>query len=128
MQILTIAGNVGKDAVLRHTHDGEAVLGFSVAVDNGKDRNGNKREPTWVDCSLWGDRASKLATYITKGSKLALSGQPTVRAHEGKAYLGLRVGSLTFMGGSGDRSDASEPRQQAQSAPDYADLNDDIPF
>lgn len=104
MQILTIAGNVGKDAVLRSTNSGDQVLGFSVAIDNGKDKSGAKREATWVDCSVWGERAKALEPHITKGVKLALSGRPTVRAHDGKAYLGLSVDGLTFMGG-GQQSD-----------------------
>ena len=43
MQQLIIAGNVGKDAVLRTTGGGDHVLGFSLAVDGGKDKDGNKR-------------------------------------------------------------------------------------
>lgn len=130
MQILTIAGIVGKDAVLRNTQSGDSVLGFSVAVDNGKDRDGNKRDATWVDCSIWGKRAEALNGHIIKGVKLALSGRPTVRAHDGKAYLGLTVDQLTFMGG-GERSDAAEPRRGGGgSEPQQSayDLNDDVPF
>lgn len=99
MQVLSIAGNVGKDAVLRYTQGKDAVLGFSLAVDNGKDKAGQKREATWYDCSIWGERAKALESHIKKGSRLALSGRPTVRVHEGKAYLGLSVDQLSFMGG-----------------------------
>ena len=99
MNILMIAGNVGKDAELRRTQGGDAVLGFSVAVDQGKDKSGNKREALWVDCSVWGKRAESLEAYVKKGTKLALQGRPTVREHNGKAYLGMAVNELTFMGG-----------------------------
>ena len=99
MQILTIAGNVGKDAVLRRTGDGDPVLGFSLAVDNGKDKQGNKRDSTWYDCSIWGKRGESLERHITKGLKLTLTGRPSARAHEGKAYLQLNVNDLTFQGG-----------------------------
>ena len=100
MQVLIIAGNVGKDAILRRTNSGDAVLGFSLAVDNGKDKNGNKRDATWYDCSIWGKRAESLERHITKGTKLTLTGRPTAREHNGKAYLGISVNDLTFMGGS----------------------------
>ena len=100
MQILTIAGNVGKDAELRSLQSGETVLNFSVAVDNGKDKNGNKRDPTWFDCAVWGKRADSLKGYIKKGTKLTLSGRPGARAHDGKAYLQLTVNELTFMSSS----------------------------
>lgn len=103
MQILTIAGTVGKDAELRTTQSGDKVLGFSVAVDNGKDQQGNKRPATWFDCSVWGKRAESLHQHITKGSRLTLTGRPTARAHDGKAYLGLSVNELAFQGGGQER-------------------------
>ena len=78
---LTIAGNVGRDAELRRTKSGDDVLGFSVAVDNGKDKSGNKRPTTWVQCSIWGKRAESLASHIRKGTKLVLSGRPGVNVY-----------------------------------------------
>lgn len=127
MQILTIAGTVGKDAVLRTTQGSEPVLSFSLAVDNGKDAQGNKRDATWFDCSIWGKRATSLQNHIAKGSKLTLSGRPTARAHDGKAYLGLTVNELSFQGG-GQRHD-EEPRGGQSGSPDgYADDDGDLPF
>ena len=132
MQVLMIAGIVGKDAVLRHTNGGDDVLNFSIAVDNGKDKDGNKRDATWFDCSIWGKRASSLERHITKGLRLAVTGRPTTRAHDGKAYLGVTVSDLTFMGGNQSeggqrreddrRGGGGEPQRQAY------ELSDDIPF
>ncbi len=134
MQKLIIAGNVGKDAVLRRTKGGDAVLGFSVAVDNGKDKQGNKRDATWVDASLWGKRAESLESYITKGTKLTLIGRPTTLEHNGKAYLGIAVDDLTFMGGG--QSGVSQGYDQGSQGGGYdstpqgggSDLDDEIPF
>ena len=100
MQKLIIAGTVGRDAELRTTQGGDKVLGFSVAVDNGKDQQGNKRPATWYDCSIWGKRAESLAGYIRKGERMTLEGRPAARAHDGKAYLGLSVSDFTFQGGT----------------------------
>lgn len=139
MQKLFIAGTVGKDAVLRNTQSGDAILGFSLAVDNGKDASGNKRETTWYDCSIWGKRGSSLERHITKGSKLTLTGRPTVRVHEGKAYLGISVDDLTFQGGSqgGDRQE-ERGQQEQRGVEGYGaggrpsgrsnDFDDEIPF
>lgn len=130
MQILTIAGNVGNVKDVRDV-GGDRVLNFSVAVDNGKDKHGEKREATWFDCALWGKRADALAPYITKGSKLCVSGRPSARAHDGKAYLGLTVNELTFMSSKsdGERSeDRPAQRPAAQGPRETYDLNDDIPF
>lgn len=133
MQTLIIAGNVGKDPVLRTTQNGDKVLGFSVAVNNGKDSNGNDRPPTWFDCSIWGKRAEALAPHIHKGDKLTLSGRPTSRAHEGKAYLGLSVNDLTFMGGGNrdskyDAGDSGGYSPQGSDGGYSRDMDDEIPF
>lgn len=131
MQILMIAGNVGNVKDLKEV-GGDKVLNFSIAVDNGKDKSGEKRDPTWFDCALWGKRAESLAPYIEKGTKLAVTGRPGARAHEGKAYLSLTVNELTFMGG-GARSDSGDakphytPEEASKPIPSY-DMNDDIPF
>lgn len=126
MQTLTIAGNVGNVKDLK-TVGNDEVLNFSIAVDNGKDKNGERRESTWYDCALWGKRAASLAPHITKGLKLVVSGRPSARAHDGKAYLGLTVNELTFMGSS---QSSGEGRQEARadSQREQYDLNDDIPF
>lgn len=127
MQILHIAGNVGNVKDLKEV-GGDKVLNFSLAVDNGKDKSGDKRDATWYDCALWGKRAEALAPHISKGSKLALSGKPGARAHEGKAYLSLTVNELTFMGG-GDRQSDTSGDYNKTATPNYQDLQDsDIPF
>lgn len=133
MQLLTIAGNVGNVKDLK-TVGNDEVLNFSIAVDNGKDKSGERRESTWYDCALWGKRAASLAPYITKGSKLAVSGRPSARAHDGKAYLGLTVNDLTFMSSKADGERRSEGgssssdgyQEPVKAKPDYDDT--DIPF
>jgi single-strand DNA-binding protein len=127
MMQLTLAGNVGKDAELRQTGGGDSVLSFSLAVDGGKDKNGNKRDSIWFDCSIWGMRADALQNYITKGSKLVVTGRPTAREYQGKVYLGCSVQELTFMGG-GNR-DSGEQAQNSQGAPARQhDIDDEVAF
>jgi len=127
MQVLMIAGNVGKDAVLRNTQGGDAVLGFSLAVNNGKDQYGKERPATWYDCSIWGKRATSLQGHIKKGDKLTLTGRPSAREHEGKAYLQISVDQLAFQGG-GKRDDAGGYEPSQQSSGGYGGMDDEIPF
>jgi single-strand DNA-binding protein len=138
MQIVMLAGNVGKDAKLNTLRDGEKVLNFSIAVDNGRDK-----DPTWWDCAVWGKRAEALERYVLKGTKLAISGRPSVRVHEDKAYLGCTVQELTFQsssqrndddrGSSRGRDDDRDSRGSSRSssrAPAFepGGMDDDIPF
>ena len=133
MEILIIAGVVGKNAELRRTGNGDAVLGFSVAVDQGKDKNGQKRETKWYDASLWGKRAESLQSYITKGTKLTLQGRPTAREHQGKVYMGIAVNDLTFMGGSqrrddGGYQDSTGTTGGGAASAGFDGIEDSIPF
>ena len=128
---MTIAGNVGKNAELRTTQGGDPVRGLSIAVDNGKDKNGNKRDSTWVNCSIWGKRAESLQSYITKGTKLVVTGRPGVNVYEGKGSLTLSVNDLTFMGGAKqeDRGGYDQSPATTNSAGSVsAYLEDDVPF
>ena len=129
MENLIIAGTVGKDAVLRRTGNNDAVLGFSVAVDQGKDKNGQKRDSKWYDASIWGKRAESLQSYITKGTKLTLQGRPTAREHDGKVYMGIVVNELAFQGGSQQRQQDDNQGSGYQKPPGGGyDVDDEIPF
>jgi len=93
-----IAGNIGKDAEVR-TAAQTTVTGFNVAVEQrGKD--GKKTQ--WIGCSMWGKRGETLAQYLTKGSKVCVSGELQTREHDGKTYLELNVQDVTLMGGKPD--------------------------
>jgi single-strand DNA-binding protein len=122
MKSLTIAGNIGKDAVTRTTQNGDSVTGWTVAVDDGW---GDNKRTLWFDCSLWGKRGEKLAGYLTKGTKVAVSGELSTREHEGKTYLTLRVADVTLQGGGQDRP-TEKPGGGSYAGGD--DLVDAIPF
>lgn len=130
MKNITIAGNIGKDAVTRHTQGGDAVTSWTVAVE---ERQGQEKSAIWFDCSMWGKRGETLAQYLTKGSKVTLAGDLGKREHEGKTYLTIRVDQLTLMGGKpqGDEGSGyggrSDPARQAPAAQGSA-MDDEIPF
>lgn len=125
MQRLFIAGRIGKNAELRHTGNGDAILNFTVAVDNGKDK-----PATWYDAALWGKRGESVKDYMTKGKSITLIGRPTVRVHEGKAYLGISVDDFTFQSKAteSERDDYHPQQSQDHGTSRRDDLDDDIPF
>jgi len=68
-QLIGIA-NLGRDAELRYTPNGQAVMNLALAFNYGrKDESGN-RPTQWVDGALWGQRAEHLAEYMTRGQKV----------------------------------------------------------
>lgn len=121
MKTITVAGRTGKPGELRHTQGGDAVLSFSVAVDDGY---GDKKSTMWFDCSVWGKRAAALEPHIGKGMPLTVSGDLGQRVHDGKTYLTIRVSEITLQGG--EKKEAP-PKQQAPAA-SSRELDDEVPF
>jgi single-strand DNA-binding protein len=137
---VTAVGCVGKDAELKYTQSGKAVADFSIAVNMGKDAQGNDRT-MWVKAVLWEKRAEGLAQYIKKGIYVAVSGRPTTEAWVGKqdgeiqSKLVINVEDFTFAGKSGggngganrdEQAQAPAPRQSA--VPGGPITDEDIPF
>lgn len=130
MNLFAATGNLGKDC-RKGEAGGTAVLNFSIGVKSGY---GDKEQTLWIDCAIWGKQAeSKLADYLVKGQKVAVTGELGQREHEGKNYLTLRVASIDLCGGEGEGGqaaprNASEPKPAQQQAPAYGHGDDGIPF
>jgi single-strand DNA-binding protein len=125
MKNVNIAGGLGKDAELRTTQSGDKVASFSVAVDH---RQGSEKSTVWFDCSLFGKRAEALSQYLTKGTRVAVSGDLGTREYNGKTYLTVKADQVTLLGGGqgGQSSGGSDPARQAPARDDLD--RDTIPF
>jgi single-strand DNA-binding protein len=129
MRVITVSGNIGKSAELRSLSSGDQVANFSVAQSDGRDK-----PATWFECSIFGKRGEKLCEYLTKGSKVTVTGTLTVREHDGKTYLGCRVNEVALQGKPSGQSGERDPNagmysDKKKDAPaDDFDLDDDIPF
>jgi single-strand DNA-binding protein len=121
MKSITIGGHIGRDAEVRSTQSGDKVTGWTVAVE---DRVGKEKGTIWFDCTLWGKRGESLAQYLTKGSKVCVSGELSKREHDGKTYLTIKAEQVTLMGG---KHDAQRDDDRAQ-AGGRDDLQDEVPF
>jgi single-strand DNA-binding protein len=136
MQMITIAGSLGKDAVAKTTQDGQQLLNFSVAVSGGF---GDKKTTTWYDVTKWGKGGDKLAPYMLKGCRVAVCGELSTREYDGKTYLQVNCAQsgLTLQNSKQDNPSQSNGSQGHsdgfQSKPASGgfgadDLDDDVPF
>lgn len=148
MNSICIAGNLGKDAEVRFLPNGDAVASFSVADSQGKDK-----PSIWWNCSLFGKRGESLAQYLVKGQQVTVSGTISEREWTDKdgnkrKSMDIRVADVALQGGKRDSSgtegyqggtgqrDASAPapkgyqgtRPAPKQAPNFSDMDDDIPF
>lgn len=73
-----ISGNLTRDPELRATAGGTQVLSFGVAV-NDRRRNAQTGEwedyPNFVDCTMFGNRAEAVSSFLAKGMKVAIDGR-----------------------------------------------------
>ena len=140
MNNITVAGQLGRDAEVRFLANGDAVAGFSVADSQGRDK------PTiWWNCSLFGKRAESLAQYLVKGQSVTVSGTVTEREWVDKdgqkrKSMDVRVNDVALQGGRKDAEPAPAPVRQSggagpatprnlpRPAPNFSDMDDDIPF
>lgn len=110
MKQIILSGRTGKAGELRRTQNGDPVLGFSVAVDDGY---GENKSTMWFDCSVWGKRATALEQHIGKGTALTVIGDLGRREHEGKTYLTVNVRELTLQGGKPEAHQDSQSNQRS---------------
>jgi single-strand DNA-binding protein len=119
----TVIGNLGRDAELRVVGSGKSVCNFSVAA-KGRDK---AAPATWVRAALWGARGEKVAQYLTKGTRVAVSGTLSTRERDGKTYVELDVAELELLGDKQAREESPPPKRQAAQASFAAD-DEEIPF
>ena len=127
MNVITIAGTLGKDAEVKYLANGDAIANFSVADSQGRDK------PTiWWNCGLYGKRAESLSQYLTKGQAVTISGSVSEREWNDKEgnkrkATDVRVNDIALQGGRKDAEPQQERRQAPKAAP--VDVDDsDIPF
>lgn len=130
------AGNLTRDAELRKTQDGLAVLNFTIAI-NEKRKNPETGKydidaPTYVRCAMFGTRAEHIAQYLTKGTKLFIEGKlrysTYVKDDEKRSALSVLVTEVEFAGSKPkqDGAEVDDAQVPEQAAPDLYD--EDIPF
>ena len=133
MKNVTLLGGVAKDPVQRNTSGGNSVVGFSLAVDDGW---GDNKKTIYFDCSIWGKRGEAVLNYVTKGSKLCVTGGLSIREYEGKTYLTVNVDNFTFAGGGQQRQGGGSDKPQSGGYAEHGGsegvgsvtLDDEVPF
>lgn len=77
LNIVSVSGNLTRDSDLRATGKGTPVLQFSIASNRRqKDATGQYVDvPNFFDCSMFGSRAEALHKYLTKGTRVCITGE-----------------------------------------------------
>lgn len=128
VNVVCLAGNLTRDAELKQTTNGNAVLTFTLAVNepykNPTTGTWDKR-PNFFDCVMFGARAEKLAQYIHKGSKVSIAGRLRYRTWEQDGAKRSKVEVVADEIELMSRDAAPQQQQQTQQGGFY---DADIPF
>lgn len=127
MNVITVAGTTGKDAEMKYLSDGTAIASFSIADSQGRDKT------VWWNCSLFGKRAESLGQYITKGSKITITGQVTEdvwtdKNGQERKSMKIRVNDVALQGGRRESSEPQFERRTPKPQQDAFDDMSDVPF
>jgi single-strand DNA-binding protein len=138
-----LIGRLGADPEIRYTQSGDAVATLSIATsESWKDKaTGEPKEQTeWHRCVLWRRLGEIASQYLTKGSRVYISGSIKTRKWQDKSGTDrytteVQVRDLLMpdgqQGQQGQR-DSQRPPQQTARGNDYqapgGAFDEDIPF
>lgn len=77
-----LIGRLTKDAELRYTQSNIPCATFDLAINNGKNENGEDRKADFIRCVVWEKQAENMAKYTHKGSQVAIEGSIKTDSYE----------------------------------------------
>lgn len=143
-QVILI-GNLTKDPEVKYGSESQtAYCNMTVAVNRGKDRNGNDMGADFPNIVCFGKTAENCERFLKKGSKVAVQGKVRTDKYENKDgktvykthIFAERIEFLSF-GKEGEEEDekptekkaAKTAKAQQEVFPGFAQIDDeDIPF
>lgn len=136
LNTVSIGGNLCRDAELRATASGMAVLTFSVAVNESRknQQTGEYEDyPNYVDCTMFGRRAESVSRYLTKGTYVALTGRLHQsrwqnRDGQNRSKLEVTADNIHFESRRLDGDDYGQQQAEAQGDYEAQMYDEDTPF
>lgn len=124
MNKVFLIGRLTKDPEIRLTSTGKKVASFAIAVNEGKDSNGQDLVQ-YFNMSAWEKLADILEQYVKKGSKVAVIGRLQNRSWDKpdgtKGYAtDVSVKELEILSSRSETSEYSAPNN-SESAPNSQD-------
>lgn len=132
MNQIICMGRLTKDITVNYTSTSQmAVARFSIALDRGKDKNGESRGADFPSCVAFGKTAENLERYSGKGLRIAINGHIQTGNYEKdgvKHYTtDIICDRIEFIDWKGQANAA--PATIQESVPEgFAAIDEDIPF
>lgn len=105
-------GNLGKDAKVMTTANGQEFITFSLAVRTGKDQT------TWLDVAA--NHQPKIIEYLKKGREVFVRGALRVAMYNNQPQLGINGATIQLVGkAKEDEPKPEEPTKENEEKPEY---------
>lgn len=119
-------GNVGSVPEIKQLKE-FTVLKFNLAVNIGYKEN---KETMWVNCTIWGKRATSIQPLIYKGARIFVSGRIKMEQYyakngEPKTNLNMDVDDIEIMSKLDKKLNSKDENLEEVNE---INLDDDIPF
>jgi len=127
-QKIIIQGNVGQVHQTKYTASNDAVVGFSVAYSDGKDK-----PTTWFNCTAFKKTAEVVEKYVQKGDAILVEGRIQCEKYQDKTGQDKEawkvvVDKVALLGKKSSSESKPEPEKQAFVAASLDGFEDDLPF
>lgn len=83
MNRVVLVGRLTKDPELKKTNNNNSVVNFTIAVNRTFANASGEREADFINCVAWNKTAENMATYLGKGSLVAVDGRIQTRSYDG---------------------------------------------
>ena len=129
MNIIMIQGRLTRDPELTTTQSGIEKCRYSVAVDEPKDKNGDKKV-NYFNCVAFGKGAAFVAKYYHKGDGIIVTGRmDSYKGNDEKTYWNIISDRNEFpLGRTVAQAGRNDPEPEAQSAGFTPVETEELPF
>ena len=79
MNIVCLIGRITKDIEMKSTQSGISAVSMFIAINNGKDQNGNDRPADFPKVYVYDKQAENVNKFCHKGSLVAVTGRVKTR-------------------------------------------------
>ena len=133
MNNVLLVGRLTKDPVVQQSGKGNNYCMFSIAVDRGKNKNGEDLGADFPSIVCFGKTAENLGKYCKKGQLLSVEGRINTGSYEkdGKTYYTERVMAqrVQFLARGKSAEDNKKDSYAApQEAPEGLEKLKDVPL
>ena len=133
-----LMGNLTKDPEVASTSSGVAVTKFTIACNRNYTNANGEREADFLNIVTWRGLAENCGKYLSKGSKVAVTGAITTRSYEAddgsKRYVTeILADEVEFIKTATESAPATDSKTKAKKNKTIAELtpieaDNDFPF